>query len=134
MGVDRSLIVVALVALASAVPLRAADPPITADEAKDHIGKRVTVCGNVAGVGHAIASGRGGKQTFLHLERMPPQCPFMAVIVGNDLFGGGMFYDIEKKVEHKRICVTGYVKRLGEVPMMLLDAPNQLKVEDDKAR
>jgi hypothetical protein len=88
----------------------------------------------VAGIGHAVTSGRGGKQTFLHFDRVPPQCPFMAVIVGNDLFGGGAFYGIEKKVEQKRICVTGYVKRQGEIPMMLLDAPNQLKIMDDTAK
>jgi hypothetical protein len=128
--VCRSLIVVALAVLASAASVTAADPPITAAEAKDYVGKRVTVCGDVVAIGHAQAKGQGGKQTFLHFDQAPPDCPFMAVIIGNDLAGGGFFFGIDKKVQGKRTCVTGYVKRQGTMPMMILDAPNQLKISD----
>jgi len=124
-----SLIVVSA-ALASIVSLRAADSAITAAEAKDHIGKRVTVCGDVVAIGRASAKRQGGHQTFLHFDQAPPNCPFTAVVIGNDTAGGGLFYDIDKKAAGKHACVTGYIKRHDEMPIMLLDAPNQLKLSE----
>lgn len=123
------------VSLAIAVPfvaaLFAADPPITSDQAKDHVGKRVTVCGDVVSTGKALAKGQGGKQKFLHFDQAPPHSPFTAVIIGGDLAGGGVFFGIEKKVEHKHVCVTGYVQDHDGTLIMRIDAPNQLKVMGD---
>jgi hypothetical protein len=114
-----------------AVSLSAADPPITSEHAKDYIGKRVTVCGKVVSIGHVLVKRQGGKQTFLHFDQPPPQSPFMVVIIGGDQFSGGLFYGIEKKVDQKNVCATGYVKKHDEAAMMVVDAPNQLKVMDD---
>lgn len=125
-------LVVVVLALSWSVAARTADPPISAAEAKDHIGKRLTVCGVVTASSHAIAPGRGGKQTFLYFDQAPALSKFVAVVVGNDLAGGGVFFGIEKRVEQKHVCITGYIKPRGaDGAMMLLDAPNQLKIVED---
>ena len=121
-------VAVAMVATGS---LSAADPSITSNQAKEHIGKRVTVCGKVVSIGHVLIKRQGGQQTFLHFDQPPPQSPFMVVIIGGDQFSGGLFYGIEKKVDQKNVCATGYVKKHDEAAMMVVDAPNQLKVMDD---
>ena len=117
----------AILGASLAASVWAADSPITSAEAKDHVGKRVTVCGNIVSIGQVLARRQGGKQTFLHFDQAPPNAAFTAVIVGGDLFGSP-FWGIEKKVEHKNVCVTGYVKNHDGTILMVLDGPNQLKV------
>lgn len=131
MGSRRPVAQAVAMAVGVVAALSAAEPSITSDHAREYIGKRVTVCGKVVAIGHVLAKRQGGKQTFLHFDQAPPQSPFMAVIIGGDQFSGGMFWGIEKKVDQKNVCVTGYVKSHDADTMMLLNAPNQLKVIDD---
>lgn len=130
MAVVPRLLIAALVVVLSIQVVGAADPPITAAEAKDHVGKRVTVCGNVAAIGRVLAKREGGAQVFLHFDAPPPDTPMSAVIIGSDTFGSP-FWGIDKKVQQKHVCTTGYVKNHDGKLLMVLDAPNQLKIVGD---
>ena len=77
-----------------------------------------------------LAKRQGGAQIFLHYDAPPPNSPMSAVIIGSDLFGSP-FWGIDKKVQNKHICTTGYVKNHDGSLLMVLDAPNQLKVVGD---
>jgi|SRR6266700_8232835 len=57
-----------------------AQSPISASEAKDHVGESATVCGGVAST-HYAASSRG-KPTFINLDRAYPNQIFTILIWG----------------------------------------------------
>jgi len=114
--------------LATALTAAAAEPPvIAAAEAADHVGKRVKVCGQIAAVGRASAKREGGKQTFLHFDKEPPNSPFVAVIIGRDLEG---YFHVDKAL-HRKACATGYVKQREGLIYTIVDAMNQLTFTDD---
>jgi len=74
---------VAIVLLAAAVAVAAQQTStITAAEAKDHVGERATVCGQVVGT-HLAARSRGSP-TFINLDRPYPNQIFTIVIWGSD--------------------------------------------------
>jgi micrococcal nuclease len=72
---------VAAVALLWAVPL-VAENTYTADQAKNHIGERATVCGVVASV-YLSASGKE-QPTFINLDKPYPNQVFTILIWGSD--------------------------------------------------
>jgi hypothetical protein len=109
------------------VPLHAGDAPIPAAQARDRVGKRATVCGEVVAVIRMATPRAGGEQLFMHFDDPPPKSPFIAAVIGTDLLNTA-FRGIDKTVEHKTVCVTGNVKLKDDTPFMTLTAPNQLKV------
>jgi hypothetical protein len=114
----------------TAVHLYAGDPSITSAQARERIGKRATVCGQVVSVSHVAAPRAGGEQVFLHFDEPPPNTPFIVGIIGTDLINGA-FRGIAKTVEHKTVCATGHIKTRGTTPLMVVTGPNQLKITDD---
>ena len=123
----RPSVIAASCVILVVVSVHAADPPITASQAGEHIGRRATVCGDVVAAVRMPAPRAGGEQLFLHFDQPPPNSPFIVGIVGTDLLNIA-FKGIAKKVEHRTVCVTGNIKTKGTTPFMLVTGPNQLKV------
>lgn len=97
---------------------------ITAEQAKDHVGETVTVCGQVASVHYAYKT--GGHPTFLNLDEPYPHQIFTAVIWGKDRpkFGAP-----EKQYRHKHVCVKGLISVYRGQPDMTLRDPKQIKAK-----
>ena len=55
---------------------------ISPSEAKNYVGKSVTVCGKVASTAYATQA--AGRPTFINLERPYPNQPFNVVIWGSE--------------------------------------------------
>jgi hypothetical protein len=76
-----------------------AQSPITATEAKGHVGENATVCGQVASTRYASSS--RGAPTFLNLDKPYPNQVFTIVIWGSDR---AKFGHPEESYRDKRIC------------------------------
>jgi hypothetical protein len=74
---------------------------ITAAEAKNHVGERATVCGNVVSTHYAART--KGNPTFLNLDEPYPRQLFTILIWGSDR---PKFGDPEAKYGNKKVCVT----------------------------
>ena len=127
----RSFVVALSVLVLVSVGLYAADPPITASQARERIGKRATVCGEVVSAIRVAAPRAGGEQLFLHFDEPPPNSPFIVGIIGTELLEKA-FRGIDKAVDHKTVCATGNIKMKGTTPLMVVTGPNQLKITDPR--
>jgi hypothetical protein len=110
-----------VVALCSGAP--AADIlRITAEEAADHVGEIVEVCGRVASAAHIGAV--EGQPTFLNFERPYPDQLFTVVIWGGarSRFEGRP----ERMFDGKEICVTGRIGEHRGKPQIVVDDPGQI--------
>src|SRR5271155_2979463 len=103
MRVLRALGLGFLCAAASLV-LYAQSGHLTAAEAKNHIGEKATVCGNVVSTHYADRS--KGQPTFLNLDEPYPRQVFTILIWGSDR---PKFGDLETKYRNKQVCVTGKI-------------------------
>jgi micrococcal nuclease len=97
---------------------------ITAAEAKNHIGERATVCGNVVSTHYAARS--KGSPTFLSLDQPYPKQTFTILIWGSDRPNFG---DPEVKYSNKRACVTGTIKDYRGVPEIVAERPGQIDIQ-----
>jgi hypothetical protein len=97
---------------------------ITANEAKDHIGEKATVCGNVASTHYAART--KGSPTFLNLDEPYPKQVFTILIWGSDR---PKFGDPEAKYGNKRVCVTGMIKDYRGVPEVVAEQPSQIEIQ-----
>ena len=97
---------------------------ITADEAKDHIGDRATVCGKVASTHYAKSS--KGEPTFLNLDEPYPKEVFTILIWGSDR---GKFGTPENEYRGLRVCVTGKITTYRGVPEIVAGEREQIEVQ-----
>ena len=97
---------------------------LTAAEAKNHIGERATVCGNVVSTHYAARS--KGNPTFLNLDESYPRQVFTILIWGIDR---PKFGDPEAKYGNKRVCVTGLIKDYRGVPEVVASQPGQIEIQ-----
>jgi hypothetical protein len=96
---------------------------ITPSEASGYIGKRETVCGQVASANFAARS--KGRPTFLNLDRPYPNLIFTVVIWGSDR---AKFEDApERTYSGKKICVTGTISSYRGVPQIVVSDPSQIR-------
>lgn len=119
--IRRLAVPVALVLLAT---LGHTQSSISAAEAKDHIGERQTVCGQVVSTHYAARS--RGKPTFINLDKPYPNQIFTVVIWGSDR---AKFGDPEGMYRNKHICVTGMITDYKGVPETVAYEPSQIKVQ-----
>ena len=120
-----SLLVAACLLLAAGATAQTPDPPrIEAEEAAQHVGQVVEVCGHVASAAH-FASVRG-KPTFLNLERPYPDQAFTVVVWGSSRsrFEGPP----ERLFDGKSICVTGLIETYRGRPQIVVEDPGQIVV------
>ncbi len=95
---------------------------IRSSEAGQYVGKKVTVCGQVASTNFAARS--RGRPTFLNLDRPYPNQIFTVVIWGENRakFGGSP----EQLYRSRRICVTGTVSTYRGQPQIVASDPSQI--------
>jgi hypothetical protein len=97
---------------------------ISANEAKNHVGEKATVCGQVAGTHYAARS--RGNPTFINLDRAYPNQIFTIVIWGSDR---PKFGDPEGMYSGKHICVTGTVTLYRGEAETTANEPSQIKIQ-----
>ena len=101
-----------------------ADAPIKAVEAKDHVGKRVTVCGKVVEVQKAIY--KAGRSWVLNVDAPAPRPPLSLYVPGNSI--DNYFWNADKKYANQQVCATGFIRdREGLIYMQILQ-PSDLKI------
>jgi hypothetical protein len=91
-------------------------------EAKDHVGEKATVCGEVASTHYAARS--RGNPTFINLDKPYPNQVFTVLIWGSDR---PKFGDPEEGYRSKRICVTGNIGDYKGIPQIIAYEPAQIK-------
>ena len=109
--------------------LDASDAPgrsITTADAKNHIGKRMTVYGVVASANYDAQSRRD--PTFLNLDESYPRQIFTALIRGEDR---EKFGTPEISLKEKRVCISGLIEKYQGVPQIVLRKTSQLVEEFD---
>ena len=104
--------------------LGAAQTSISAAEAKDHIGQKATVCGDVAS-SHYAARTRGNP-TFLNIDKPYPNQIFTVLIWGSDR---SKFGNPEGDYRDKRICVSGKISEYKGVPEIVAYEPSQIRIQ-----
>jgi hypothetical protein len=119
----RRIVVVLIVAVLWAT-LVLAQNSISATEAKNRVGERATVCGEVASVHYAARS--RGNPTFINLDKPYPNQIFTVLIWGSDR---PKFGDPEEAYRSKHICVTGKISDYKGVPEIIAYEPSQIKVQ-----
>jgi hypothetical protein len=100
-----------------------AQSSISAAEAKNHVGEKATVCGEVASTHYAARS--RGNPTFINLDKPYPTQIFTVLIWGSDR---PKFGDPEGKYQTKHICVTGKITDYKGVPEIIAYEPTQIEV------
>jgi len=101
-----------------------AQKSISAAAAKDHVGEKATVCGEVASA-HFAARSRG-TPTFINLEKPYPNQIFTVLIWGSDR---PKFGSPEREYDGKRICVTGKVNIYRGMPEIIAYEPSQISMQ-----
>jgi DNA/RNA endonuclease YhcR with UshA esterase domain len=114
--------ILAVVILAASFAL--AQKPLTAAEAKGHVGESATVCGDVVSTRYAEKS--RGRPTFINLDKPYPEQVFTVLIWGTDR---PKFDDPKQTYRGKRICVTGKVSDYKGVAEIVAYEPSQIKVQ-----
>lgn len=98
---------------------------ISAAEAKNHVGEKTTVCGEVASTHYAARS--RGNPTFINLDKPYPNQIFTVLIWGSDR---PKFGDPEEAYRSKHICVTGKITDYKGVPEIIAYEPSQINIQD----
>jgi len=97
---------------------------MTPEQAKDFIGKKVTVCGEVKGT-HVTK----GKVNFLRFGSDYPNQVFSVIIYANDAI---KFKETPANVyAGKTICVTGVINLYEGKPEMEIDTESQVKIQEE---
>ena len=118
----RTFVVPAVVVLLAA--LSYAQTSLSAAEAKNHVGERGTVCGEVVSIHYAARS--RGNPTFINLDKPYPNQIFTVVIWGSDR---PKFRNLEEMYRNKHICITGKISDYKNVPEVVAYEPTQIKIQ-----
>jgi hypothetical protein len=97
---------------------------IKANDAKNYVGKKVTVCDSVMGGKHFNSP--ASELTLLNVGGKHPNAPFTIAIFGPAL--QKFTYKPEVFLVNKRVCFTGEVKLFKEKPEMEISEPTQIEV------
>jgi len=121
----RTLRILGLVflCLAASFVAQAQTGHISAAEAKNHIGEKATVCGNVVSTHYAARS--KGNPTFLNLDEPYPRQIFTILIWGSDR---PKFGDPEAEYGDKQVCVTGKITSYRGAPEIVASDPSQIEI------
>lgn len=122
------LAVLALVAVLVPCPTVAADQPLSAAEAKHHIGEDKTVCGKVVSATYARRS--RGQPTFINLDKPYPKHVFTAVIWAGDRQKFRKPPEVE--LRDKRICVKGEITEYRGKAQIVVKEPKQIEIQETK--
>jgi hypothetical protein len=98
---------------------------ITPEDASNHVGQTVTVCGKVFGGKYLERS--SGSPTLINVGADYPDNPFTVVIYGSDR--GSFSYTPEEYLKGKIITVTGLIKLFKGKPEIIITNENQIQVK-----
>jgi DNA/RNA endonuclease YhcR with UshA esterase domain len=98
---------------------------IAAKEAYKYVGKRKTVCGDVASTFYAVRS--KGQPTFLNLDQPHPNEIFTVVIWGSDR--NKFKNPPEISFKGKKVCVSGIIDTYRGKPQIIVRDPDQIAVK-----
>lgn len=115
---------VALMLVVLLVQPTLAQKKLAAAEAKEHFGEAATVCGEV--VSSRYAASTKGQPTFLNLDKPYPNQIFTVVIWGQNR---NKFGKPEENYKEKRICVSGKITAYAGLPEIVVNDPQQIKVD-----
>ena len=101
-----------------------AQGPISATDAKNHVGEKATVCGRVASARYAMKS--SGSPTFIDLDRAYPHQIFTIVIWGGDR---QKFGDPQTSFSRKSVCVNGQITLYRGAPETTVHEPSQITIQ-----
>ena len=97
---------------------------LSASEAKENIGSRTTVCGEVKSP--TYASGTRGQPTFLNLDQPFPNQIFTIIIWGNNR--GNFPESPESLYRDERVCITGLIESFRGVPQIEATNSGQIQI------
>lgn len=103
-------------------PAAVAAACLSSQEASNHTGENICVCGVVASAQYAVRS--KSQPTFLNLDKPYPNQVFTVVIFGSDR---PKFDEPERTLLGKHVCVTGEIRLYQEKPEIIVHGPEQLK-------
>lgn len=98
-----------------------AQSSLSATEAKNHIGGKATVCGEVASTHYAERT--KGSPTFINLDKPYPNQVFTILIWGTDRT---KFGNPDQAYMGKHICASGMIKEFRGVPEIVAYDPSQI--------
>lgn len=98
---------------------------VTAEEAKDHVGEKVVVCGKVALAIYVQDQPR--MPTYLNFGRPYPDQVFSVVIRNEDR--GNFPQAPETLYSGKDVCVTGTIMESETGPQMRLQEPDNIEIQ-----
>ena len=104
------------------IPLVKGNNTITVDEASNHIGETLTVCGKVFGGKYLENS--NGKPTLINMGASYPNNSFTLVIFGD--IRVNFSYTPEEYLNNKNICVTGLIKMFKGKPEIVVSNESQI--------
>jgi len=99
---------------------------ITTGQAQEHIGETNTVCGLVANARYVDSD--PARPTFLNFDRPYPNQTFAVRIDGPSR--AGFNTPPEVLFNGKTVCVTGLIEDRRGKPMIVVDAPSQIVIQD----
>ena len=103
--------------------MSAAQTALSAAEAKNHIGEKATVCGEVASAHYAERT--KGSPTFINLDKPYPNQIFTILIWGRDR---PKFGTSDQEYRGKHICATGMIKDFRGSPEIIAYELSQIAV------
>lgn len=128
MKTNRRLLLVLVMVLAfcfvKSLSVQSQTRKLTAAEAKDYVGKRAMVCGQVVTTRYADRS--KGQPTFLNLDKPYPNEIFTVLIWGEDR---QKFGEPETKYRDKQVCATGLIKSYRGTPEIQASEPSQIEIQ-----
>ena len=96
------------------------------EDAIDHVGEIVTICGPVAGTYWASSS--NGKPTFINVGRDYPAPDRFVVLIWDD-YRSTFSQPPEEYFLGKMICVTGLIREYDGCAEVVISDPEQIKVQ-----
>jgi hypothetical protein len=97
-------------------------PEITVAEAKDHVGEKVTICGEIKET--FLNAKAKGEPTSLNFGAPYPNHTFSCIIWKDDLVN--FKYKPATYLKDKQVCVTGVIKMYKGKPEMELHSQEQV--------
>lgn len=118
------LVALPLLLLGLSSTVRAQEVRVSAAEARDHVGTKVTVCGTVLSPRYLD---QGSHLTFLNLDRAYPEQIFTAVIFPS--VRAQFRSPPEVAFADRRVCITGLVTLFRAAPQIVVAAPADVKLD-----
>ena len=103
--------------------------PITAADARAHLGENVKVCGKVVAVRMSVAA-RAGKTWQIYIDQETP--PLLALICNASNIDNPYFASADSRFSGKDVCAEGKLLEHSGLVYIRLTAPGQIRIIKNK--